>query len=284
MTYSFSRHFYPTSNNQTILLTMNTSYKWVLHFTQNSTKQRINWSTAPCITATEKETILHSLQAWQLGETSDGSQLLCAATKYATAISEPSYIDAIALFIKEEQKHGNNLGKYLDAIGEQRIQRNWGDTLFRKIRHIHLSMEWWTLAVITVESAAQVFYQCLKDATNCPLLRQVCTDTLIDEAFHIDFQVERMNIIYSSKTSNMKWLRRQFYKLFYFATILVVWMAHKKVFKAGGNSFKQYLYKMKRKYMKTLGRVGVKPTVTTAKSSGIKRINNLSTYLKSATN
>ncbi|WP_206106491.1 ferritin-like domain-containing protein [Ilyomonas limi] len=284
MTYSFSRHFYHTSNHQSIPSTMNTSYKWVLHFTQNSTKQRINWSTAPCITAAEKKAILHSLQAWQLGETSDGSQLLCAATKYATAIGEPSYIDAIALFIKEEQKHGNNLGKYLDIIGEQRIARNWGDTLFRTIRHINLSMEWWTLAVITVESVAQVFYQCLKDAANCPLLRQVCTDILIDEAFHIDFQVERMNIIYNSKSIGMKWLRRQFYKLFYFATIFIVWMAHKKVFKAGGNNFNQYLRKMKLKYKKTLGKLGMKPVINTAKPAGIKRIGNLSTYLKSVMN
>lgn len=263
---------------------MNTSYKWVLHFTQNLQKQRIDWSITPNITAAEKEIILHSLQAWQLGETSDGSQLLCAATKYATAISEPIYIDAVALFIKEEQKHGNNLGKYLDAIGEQRIQRNWGDTLFRKIRHIHLSMEWWTLAVITVESAAQVFYQCLKDATHCKLLQQICTDILIDEAFHIDFQVERMNIIYNSKPNSVKWLRRQFYKLFYFATILIIWMAHKKVFSANGSSFKQYTRKMILKYAKTLGRVGEEKAANNASPISTKGVAELNSYLKSATN
>ena len=263
---------------------MNTSYKWVLHFTQNLQKQRINWSITPNITAAEKKTILDSLQAWQLGETSDGSQLLCAATKYATAIGEPVYIDAIALFIKEEQKHGNNLGKYLDAIDEPRIQHNWGDTLFRKIRHIHLSMEWWTLAVITVESAAQVFYQCLKDATNCKLLKQICTDILIDEAFHIDFQVERMNIMYNRKSNSTRWLRKQFYKLFYFATILVIWMAHKKVFSANGSSFKQYMRKMQLKYTKTLGRVGEKKATNNANPLSIKRIGELNSYLKSATN
>jgi hypothetical protein len=263
---------------------MNTSYKWVLHFTQNLQQQRVNWNIIPCITTTETATVLRSLQAWQLGETSDGSQLLCAATKYALAIGEPAYIDAIALFINEEQKHGNNLGKYLDAIGEQRIQQNWGDTLFRKFRHINTSMEWWTLAVITVESAAQVFYQSLKDATGCPLLKQICTDILVDEAFHIDFQVERMSIIYNSKSIPLKWMRSQFYKLFYAATILAVWLAHKRVFKAGGNSFRQYMRKMSLKYEKTLGRVGAKPIAGTAKALSIKRISNLSGFLKSALN
>jgi hypothetical protein len=82
----------------------------------------------------------------------------------------------------------------------------------------------------------------------------------------------------------MKWLRRQFYKLFYFATIFIVWMAHKKVFKAGGNNFNQYLRKMKLKYKKTLGKLGMKPVINTAKPAGIKRIGNLSTYLKSVMN
>jgi hypothetical protein len=35
-------------------------------------------------------------------------------------------------------------------------------------------METWTLAVIVVESAAQIFYQSLKDATGCRLLKQIC--------------------------------------------------------------------------------------------------------------
>jgi hypothetical protein len=45
----------------------------------------------------------------------------------------------------EEQKHGANLGRYLDGIGKKRIQKDWGDTLFRKVRHLNTSMESWTL-------------------------------------------------------------------------------------------------------------------------------------------
>lgn len=60
-------------------------------------------------------------------------------------------------------------------------------------------MELWTLIVLIVESTAQIFYQALKDATNCPLLKQVCTDILIDEAHHITFQTERLALINYSK-------------------------------------------------------------------------------------
>jgi hypothetical protein len=133
---------------------MKTSKQWIDHFNQNALKHRVDWKLIPVISATEVSQIVHSLQAWQLGETSDGAHLIHAATLYAEKISDPDYVQAVRLFIREEQKHGNNLGKYLDAIHQPRISRNWGDTLFRKIRYFNTSMEIWTLAVITVESAA----------------------------------------------------------------------------------------------------------------------------------
>ena len=231
------------------------SEKWIAHFTANLKEQRINWHQNPCITNEEKSKLIPSLKAWQLGETSDGSNLLCAATKYARSANEPGYVDAIALFIKEEQKHGENLGRYLDAIGEKRIRKNWGDSLFRYVRHINTSMEIWTLAVITVESAAQVYYQALKDATRCTLLKAICTDILTDEAYHISFQVERMKTMYEPKTPLKKQLLNGFYLFFYICTALIIWAAHKKVFIAGNNTFRSYARKMKYKYLRTLKRL-----------------------------
>lgn len=234
---------------------MKTSKEWIEHFRENAKEQRVNWSIKPAISPFEISNILHSMQAWQLGETSDGSHLIRAAALYSKKINNNDYIDAVKLFIREEQKHGNNLGKYLDAINMPRIKQNWGDTLFRKIRYFNTNMEIWTLAVITVESAAQVFYQALKDATRCILLKQICTDILIDEAYHIEFQCERMDILYNNKPVHLKLISRMIYPVFFFATSLVVWMAHKKAFKAGGINYSKYFRKMKFKYFKTLHKI-----------------------------
>jgi hypothetical protein len=231
---------------------MQTSQQWIGYFRKNLQNKRIDWSLKSQLTETERKNIVKSVQAWQLGETSDGAHLLAASKKYADAIGDGFYCEAVQLFIKEEQKHGNNLGRYLDLIGEKRIARDWGDTLFRKIRYFNTSMELWTIAVITVESAAQIFYQSLKDATKCTLLKQVCTDILIDEAFHIDFQQQRLAIIFSGKTVMQKIISFQCYRLFYFSTILVVWMAHRKLFKAGNNNLAKYLRKMNLKFEKTI--------------------------------
>ncbi len=230
---------------------MHTSNYWIGHFKANALEKRVNWDIIPTITPGEIVTVLPSLQAWQLGETSEGKHLIAASEKYAFKIAAPKYVDAVRLFIKEEQKHGNNLGMYLDKIGQPRIKQDWGDTLFRKVRYFNTNMGLWTLAVIVVESTAQIFYQTLKEATGCELLN-ICSDILIDEAYHITFQTEGLAIIFDERTPFSKAWREIAYKYFFYATSLLVWFAHRKLFKAGGNTFVSYTRKMEYKYMRTL--------------------------------
>ncbi|HVW97662.1 MAG TPA: ferritin-like domain-containing protein [Mucilaginibacter sp.] len=239
---------------------MHTNNYWIAYFRQNLQKQRINWQLEPNISPEETSVILKSLQAWQLGETSEGRQLIAASEKYALKTNQSDYVDAIRLFIREEQKHGNNLGMYLDRIGKPRVKKDWGDSLFRKVRHLNTSMESWTLAVITVESAAQIFYQALKDATGCGLLKQICTDILIDEAYHITFQTERLAAIFLNKTPFEKSWRRVLYKYFFMSTSLLIWFANRRLFKAGGNTFGIYMKKMRLKYVRTVRKATLKST------------------------
>jgi hypothetical protein len=237
---------------------MQTSKNWIAHFRANALEQRVNWNIEPSITPEEVKAILPSLQAWQLGETSEGRNLIRAATKYARTIGDTDYVEAVKLFIKEEQKHGNNLGKYLQLIEKPLVEKDWGDSLFRQVRYMNTSMEAWTVAVIVVESAAQIFYQAMKDATKCQLLQEICADILTDEAYHITFQTERLTTIFESKNTLGKTLRRPFYMLFFLCTAVLVWFAHRQLFKAGGNTFRGYVRKMRVKYLNTFH------TITTA--------------------
>lgn len=246
---------------------MKTSNQWIQHFNENAKRERVNWSLKPTVSDQEISTILRSLQAWQLGETSEGAHLLKAAAKYAAQIDDPAYLIATLLFIKEEQKHGNNLGAYLDRLGKPRIKADLGDTLFRKVRYFNTNMELWTLAVTVVESTAQIFYQSMKDATRCNLLKQICTDILIDEAHHIEFQTERLSIIFNSKTAFLKMISHKAYYFFFFSTALIVWMVHKKLFQAGGNTFARYMLKMKYKYNRIMSRLTVNNIVHSTNSA-----------------
>lgn len=212
----------------------------------------MDWDINPVITTEEKENILYSLKAWQLGETSEGKHLLTAATRYANKIGDAEYVDAVKFFIKEEQKHGSNLGRYIDTIGEQRVKKDWGDTLFRKVRYLNTSMELWTITVIIVESAAQIFYQALHDATNCKLLRSICNDIIVDEAHHIKFQNERMHIIFQQKSFYNKALSLLFYSVLFFGTIHAIWLGHRKAFKAGGVNKKDFERQMYYKFFSSM--------------------------------
>ena len=246
---------------------MHTSSFWKNHFENNLKIERINWNIKPNITKREKSNILNSLKAWQLGETSDGSNLLKAATKYAHKNNDPEYIEAIKLFIKEEQKHGANLGKYIDSLNETRKQKDWGDTLFRKTRHINTNMEIWTITVIIVELAAQVYYQAISNATNCPLLKNICDDILKDEANHIKFQNERLHIIFNQKRFLSKTIRLALYSSLYFLTTNAVWFAHKKALKAGGINHKEFMRQMNYKFLNSLKYIHSLPKVSLPKLS-----------------
>ncbi len=228
------------------------SSHWKNHFKKNLQQQRVDWRLSPALTSTEKENILYSLKAWQLGETSDGRHLLAAADRYARSIRDPEYVAAVKLFIREEQKHGSHLGKYLDLIGEQLAKKDWGDTLFWKIRYFNTSMELWTISVIIVESAAQVFYQALHDATTCPLLQSICRDILVDEAHHIRFQHERMYFIFREKKFYVKAVSLLFYSLLFFATIHAIWFGHHKALRTGGVTKKIFMQQMYYKFFKCL--------------------------------
>ena len=231
---------------------IHTSLYWKNHVATNLCRQRVDWRVQPELTAEERSNILYSLRAWQLGETSDGRHLLAAASRHARAINDVDYTAAVTLFIREEQKHGNNLGWYLDTSGEPRLKRDWGDTLFRKIRYFNTSMELWTITVIIVESAAQVFYQALHDATNCPLLRSICKDILIDEAHHIKFQNERMAVIFRRKRFYARALSLLGYSFLFFATIHAIWAGHRKALRSGGITKKLFMQQMYFKFFRSM--------------------------------
>ncbi len=143
------------------------------------------------ITPGELAAIADSLRGWQLGETSDGSHLRAIACKYAEQIGDADFVEMMELFIAEEQRHGATLGRFLDLAGEPRAESDWGNTLFRLFRHCLANMETFTTPVVMAETHALVFYQAIRQASGCPVLRRICEQLLADEIPHIRMQCER---------------------------------------------------------------------------------------------
>lgn len=115
-------------------------------------------------------------------------------------------MDAIRLFIAEEQRHGEMLGRFLDAAGVPRAQRNLGDSLFRVFRHFLMRMEVWATVVVIIEVHAMPYYAAIRRATGSEVLRRICEQILRDEVPHVRFQCERLAIIHRRRWRVFRWL------------------------------------------------------------------------------
>jgi hypothetical protein len=151
------------------------SEEWRRYYLANAAEQRaIPWGLGADASDIEISAIIESLKAWQLGETSDGSHLRRAAREYVERTGDLLFMEVADLFIKEEQRHGEMLGRFIDLAGEDRIRKDWGDTLFRAVRYSLGTMESWATPVIMVETLALVYYRAIHDATSSRVLRAVC--------------------------------------------------------------------------------------------------------------
>ena len=192
------------------------------------------------ITTSELAEIAESLRAWQLGESSEGSHLRLAARKYAAAVGDPEFVDAIERFIGEEQRHGATLGQYLDRSGVPRKSADWGDTVFRWFRHGLTNMETWTTPVLMAEVHALVFYNAIRQASSCPTLRAICAQLLADEVPHLRFQCERLAILQRHRPAFLRALTMLLHRLFFTGVTLTIWIGHRRALRAGGYGFSRF--------------------------------------------
>jgi hypothetical protein len=180
------------------------------------------------------------LRAWQLGESSDGSHLRAIARRHAEAIGDPDFVEMMECFIAEEQRHGATLGQFLDACNVPRAKENWGDSAFRFFRHCLGNMETFTTPVIMAELNALVYYNAIRKATNCPVLRRICEQLLADEIPHIRLQCERLAILHRHRPSWLRALTIFAQRVFFTGVTLAIWVGHRRALRAGGYGFGRF--------------------------------------------
>jgi hypothetical protein len=217
------------------------SAEWVAYFRANLEHLLpIPWEAGAGVSAEELAEIVDSLKAWQLGETSDGARLLRTAEKHAARIGDPGFVDAIRLFIAEEQRHGETLGLFLDAAGVPRAQRNLGDSVFRVFRHFLARMEVWATVVVVIEVHAMLYYAAIRRATGSAVLRRICQQILRDEVPHIRFQCERLAIIRHRRWRAFRWLTAGAQRVLFVGITLAIWADHRRALRAGGFTFRRF--------------------------------------------
>ena len=222
-------------------MNLQSSTEWVAEFQQNAASLlEVPWGEGVVFTPAERELVAASLPAWQLGESSDGLHLLGAAKRYAAQKNDPDFVDAIQLFIREEQRHGADLGRVLDLAGIPRKTWDWGDTVFRLFRHLRPRIELTATVVIAVEILALLYYAAVRRSVSSPVLRRVCEQILRDEPRHLRFQCERMAMILDGRPPFLRGLTLLGQRFVFLGTMLAVWLSHRRVLKADGYTFRRY--------------------------------------------
>lgn len=110
---------------------------WLAHFQANPTRHReaeatVEWDAAPTVSESERRAFIRSFQRFELGESGDGERLLVKAA----AAGDPTYLAALELLVREEQKHSALFRRGLDHFDARALDSHWTDAAFTTLRRL----------------------------------------------------------------------------------------------------------------------------------------------------
>jgi len=207
---------------------------WLNHFEYHSDHHRSIGTDVPhALSSGERAAIASSIATFQLGEQSDGQRLLRAAQRFAVTHAAPELPRIIELLIREEQRHAQLLGAFMDSQGIARKRHDWTDRVFRALRRL-AGFELAVHVLTTAELIGIVYYRALESATRCEPLRLLCRMLVADELAHVGFEAELLHALRGARPRWQRALQRLVYRAFFASAVLVVWLTHRKVLRRGG--------------------------------------------------
>jgi hypothetical protein len=217
-----------------------TSSQWIQFFEANLQKLLdLPWHLGASWSEIETAHFAASLQEFQLGESSEGKQLIARAHTYAERIGDTDYEKAIRLFIQEEQRHSRLLAEFLLLAGVPLMPHSRLDRWFRRLRRL-AGLEVIIIVLVVAETIGKVYYHALRQATGSPLLRRLCDQLLRDEVMHLRFHAERLALLRRGRALWKNTMARFAHGLLLRGTSVAVWAKHRGAFRAAGLGFWEY--------------------------------------------
>src|SRR5580704_18534301 len=177
------------------------SSAWRSYFRANQQNPgEMPWGDAYKLSFAERRAIQHSIQQFQLGESSEGRRLLNRARAYSRATGDPDFAEALALLVQEEQRHSAYLLGFMRAQRIPELSSHWVDSVFRRLR-VLAGLELSLRVLVTAEIIAVPYYRALGRATKAPLLRALSSRILADEGAHLRFQSSMLRRLALSRIS-----------------------------------------------------------------------------------
>ena len=217
---------------------MKTALEWRKYYEENARSLlNVPWDLGRELSEEEQKAISSSVQDFQAGESSEGRHLFQYSKNYAEQTGDYEYVEAIRLFIAEEQRHASDLAHFLQINGISLVKTTFTDGIFRRLRQLLGNLEISISVLITAEIIAIVYYTALRDATNSQVLQALCRQILQDEVRHVEFQAERLGILRTNRNWLLLAITNGLQRFLFLGTCLVVWVFHRRVFERSRYSF-----------------------------------------------
>jgi len=248
------------------------SQAWYSYFRSNrGSAEGLPWDDLYRLSEGEREAIRRSIQQFQLGEGAEGKALLKRGHVFALATGDSQFVEALALFIKEEQRHSADLLRFMQQQGIPALRGHWIDQVFRRIR-VLAGLELELRVLVTAEIIAVPYYRALRRATQSTLLRALCQHILCDEAGHLRFQAFMLSRLEAERSPlSRQWISTA-HGIFLLVTCGVVWLAHGELFAAGRCSLFQFLSEVLAEFSKLEMDVSARLLGKSAKRSEFARV------------
>ncbi|MFN8398082.1 MAG: hypothetical protein U0176_25925 [Bacteroidia bacterium] len=199
----------------------------------------VDWNSMTREPEEAKETVARSVRQFQLGESSEATQLKSKVAKLVKRGGDRHYADAIEWFIFEENRHARLLGRFMAIEDMPKAKKLFADSTFRFLRHMGGLLNQ-LLILSAAEMIAVPYYSALRRSTDSPILTAICNQILLDEAMHLRFQGQSILMLTNKRSPlRLKWLRWR-HKVLLELAVDVVWFGHAELFRIGGYDFKTF--------------------------------------------
>ena len=135
--------------------------------------------------ATLPASLAKSLAIFQLGESGGGTIIEQARASRLPQL-DPHYAEAMALFVREENRHADILAMCVEQLGGELIRKNWTATLFVSARRL-IGLRLKVLVLLAAEVVGICYYHLISEKLPVSPMRDWLKELVNDEQSHLDF-------------------------------------------------------------------------------------------------
>ena len=155
------------------------------------------------------------------------------AERFARQHGIPALPAVTALFVREEQHHAAQLREFMRANGIPLKEKNWTDSVFRRIRKL-AGYEAAVAILVTAEMIGFVYYRALARATESPGLKSICREMCADESVHLRYETQLLMTLRGGRNATARRCVEVLHRALLSVSARVVFHDHRRVLRHVG--------------------------------------------------